>query len=382
MKRLAIISNYPPCKCGIAKYTEHLATSLRKLCKYDIHIISEGGKEEKTQFFSVHDIYSRNSKYKQTIINAVKEINPDIIHIQHALVLFPDTSEFLELVEEIKAMGIKLFITIHTADIGKNQKINWNNFYKRVLACGTLIVHNKMCLDSIIYYGIPVSNVAVIPHGTVIQELFEKSLSRKHLNLPQNSFIFLILGFIHLFKNHHTAIMAFNFIRKQKNCHLLIAGNADRNTLPNRIYVFVCKLLSLFSRKIIWHDHFIKDEDIYHYLSSSDVILMPYWQNYPSASGIFHLTIGCKLPVICSDSVKFSEVKDVFHDKPEIFVPTLNIKKWKEIMEKVLSEPELLEFYKEKLFIYAKSTDWEKVAKAHCDLFENETFLDKQQQNA
>ena len=367
MLKLALISDYPPYKCGIANYTGYLANALYSTGLFDMCVISEGGRQEGA--FPVYDTYSRNGGFRQDIVKKVAEIKPDIVHIQHALVLFPDTAEFLKMIEEISALGIKIFVTLHTADIGKGRKIDWGIFYKTVLQYGHLIVHNEMCVNSVRHYGLPTEKVHVIPHGTEFLKLPEKAEARKKLDLPADEFIFLILGFIHPLKNHHTVISAFRGLKTAKKCRLLIAGMADRNTWYNRLYIFGCRVLSLFSKKITWHNVFVKNEDLPLYMGASDMMLMPYWQNYPSASGIFHLTIGAKLPVICSDCVKFSEVKD-FIKEEDVFVPIFSISGWRRSMSKFAEKPDLLKKVTEKLFDYAQKTSWPNVAMQHAEIFQ------------
>lgn len=367
MLKLALISDYPPYKCGIANYTSYLAKALSSTDLFDVCVISEGGMQDGS--FPVYDTYSRKGGFRQAIVKKVTEIKPDVVHIQHALVLFPDTDEFLKMIKEIASLGIKIFVTLHTADIGKNMKIDWEKFYRAVLEHGHLIVHNEMCLNSVRHYGIPTEKVHVIPHGTAFLELPDKADARKQLGLPTDEFIFLILGFIHLLKNHHTVIMAFRAMKSAKKCRLLIAGMADRNTFWNRLYVLCCRVLSLFSKQITWHNVFVKNEDLPVYFAASDMMLMPYWQNYPSASGIFHLTIGAKLPVICSDCVKFSEVKH-FIKEEDVFIPTFSISGWKRSMSKFADRPDLLKKVTEKLFDYALETSWPNIAMQHADIFQ------------
>ena len=367
MLKLALISDYPPYKCGIANYTSYLANALSGTGLFDMCVISEGGRQDGT--FPVYDTYSRKGGFRHDIVKKVTEIKPDIVHIQHALVLFPDTDEFLKMIEEISALGIKIFVTLHTADIGRSRKIDWGKFYETVLQHGHLIVHNEMCVNSVKHYNIPTEKVHVIPHGTAFLELPGKAEARKKLDLPTDEFIFLILGFIHPLKNHHTVISAFRGLKTAKKCRLLIAGMADRNTWYNRLYIFGCRVLSLFSKKITWHNVFVKNEDLPVYFGASDMMLMPYWQNYPSASGIFHLTIGAKLPVICSDCVKFSEVKN-FIKEEDVFIPIFSISGWRRSMSKFAENPDLLKKVTDKLFDYAKETSWPNVAAQHAEIFQ------------
>ncbi|HNZ55057.1 MAG TPA: hypothetical protein PKN76_13040, partial [bacterium] len=78
---------------------------------------------------------------------------------------------------------------------------------------------------------------------------------------------------------------------------------------------------------------------------------------------------GAKLPVICSDSVKFSEVKH-FIKENDIFIPTFSISKWKNSMSKFADRPDLLKKITEKLFDYAQETSWHNVAIQHADIFQ------------
>ena len=367
--KLVIISNFPPYKCGIAQYTRYLARAINKTGEFEVHIVSEGGENDPGNGYTVHNTYSRKTNFKQDILNKVKDLEPDIVHFQHAYVLFPNTEVFLDLFTEVSKIAKKTFVTLHTADVGVTNRFNWEVFYRTLLDHGHIIVHNDMCLQSIKHYNLPTEKVSVIPHGTEILQLPPKNVSRKNLDIEEDSFVFLILGFIHLFKNHHTVIAAYRMLKRKKKVKLLIAGVADRHTWYNRLYLFGCKVLSFLSPNIIWHNKFIEDDELPYYLSSSDVLLMPYWQNYPSASGIFHLAIGAKLPVLCSDSVKFSEVKKLFKDGSFSFVPTLSISKWKNAMQSIMESDDELSYVKETLFKYGKETSWKNIAEKHIEFF-------------
>ncbi|MBN2804950.1 MAG: glycosyltransferase [Deltaproteobacteria bacterium] len=270
-------------------------------------------------------------------------------------------------------MGIKIFVTVHTADTRDNRKINWKNFYSTVLEDGEIIVHNSMSVKSIEHFNLHTQKVHVIAHGTEFLTLPSKELARNQLHLKQDDFIFIILGFIHALKNHHTVISAFNLMKKKRRVKLLIAGSAGGNHFYNKLYIQGLKLLSLFNRNIIWHNRFVKDEDLPIYLAASDVLLLPYWQNYPSASGIFHLGLGARLPVICSDSVKFSEVKPYLKEwKTDVFVPVLSTRKWIKAMSRYIENPDAGQKISIALNDYAMETSWENIAKQHLALYKKD----------
>jgi len=368
--KIALISTYPPTICGIARYTRYLAQALSRIEGVEIYILSEGGRTLEGEAFPVLDTYSRKSPFKSTILRKIDEEKPDVVHFQHDPDLFPRTQELLELFEVIHKRQIQLVVTVHTADTGKNAVIDWGAFYKKTLECGHLIVHNAMSAASVKSYGLPMDNVHVIAHGTAFPPLPSREDARRELGLGQNDFIFLVLGFIHALKNHHTVILGFNKVKNRGRSKLLIAGVAAGGRWYNKLYVAGCRLLGIFNRSIIRHNRFIEDEQIATYLAAADVMLLPYWQKYPSASGIFHLGIGSNLAVICSDSVKFSEVKPCIGAKEkQVFVPMLSPSGWGRAMSNIADSPALNTEIRDLLHAYAKKTSWENIAEEHLDLY-------------
>lgn len=370
--KIAIVSTYSPFICGIACYTKYLATALSDFEGVKLVVISEGGCTEGGGTFRVCDSYSRHSKFKQDILQCIDEEKPDLVHFQHAPDLFPNSKELLNLFQEIAKRSIKLVVTVHTADTGKNIVIDWNEFYTTILKFGDIIVHNALSVESMRYYNLPLNRVHVIAHGTKLSDLPLKKDARTRLGFNDGDFIFLMLGFIHGLKNHHTAITAFNRIKNKTNTKFLIAGTARGGIWYNKLYIQICKLLCLFNKNVIFHTHFIEEEKVVDYLSASDVLLLPYWQNYPSASGIFHLGIGAQIGVICSDSVKFSEVKEHLGEwDKKVFVPMLSISKWAKAMSEVADDQFLNDEIQEQLYKYAQKTSWENIAREHLALYQS-----------
>jgi len=370
--KIAFISTYPPFICGIATYTGYLAKALSQNSSVDLVVISEGGQNQEGDTFPVHNDYSRRTCFKQNILRRIDEDKPDLIHLQHAPDLFHNSQELISLFEEISKREVKLVVTVHTADTGKNFAIDWKEFYTTILKFGHIIVHNTMSIGSLNYYNLSVKQVHVIAHGTDFPDLPAKVDARKKLGFNDDNFIFLVLGFIHALKNHHTIIRAFNRIKNRKNVRLLIAGTARGGMWYNKLYILVCRLLGLLNRNIVYHNHFIEDGDMADYLAASDVLLLPYWQKYPSASGIFHLAIGSRIGIICSDSAKFSEVKNHMKKLDKLmFIPMLSISKWAKAMSVIIEDPSQNREIQDRLYEYAEKTSWEKIAKEHLALYQS-----------
>lgn len=363
---IVFVSTFPPAQCGIANYTKFLCDSISKITKEKIFVVSEGGTPDKSSGYVIYDSYKRSEDYDDQIIAALSSIpSVEIVHFQHAPDLFPERKMFIGLLKELAAKGYKLFVTLHTVYSSKVDR----DFYNKIALYSQIIVHNGKCKEII---NDTSDNIAVIAHGTeMIASLdsyrkFDESAIRS-----ENDFVFLFLGFIHAQKNLHVASIAFyKLLKKNKFVRFLVVGKPGGNIWYNKLYLFLCKALTLFSDRVLWKTGFVTNEEIHQYLKASDVVLLPYIQSYSSSSGIFHLTIGAGKPFICSDSPKFSEIKEYIGHLP-VFIPANSVKKWIDTMELLSKDRSLLNQISESIKEYADKTSWDNVAREHVEFYKN-----------
>jgi glycosyltransferase involved in cell wall biosynthesis len=355
--KIVSVSTFPPMKCGIATYAKYLGDEIVKQ-GLDLTIIAEKHPFDiKEKEYNVINCYSRKGGFCNDIYSALNKLaGTDIVHIQHAPDLFPDKKEFVSLLKKISEKGISVLVTLHTVDLSERA------FYREVSGYSTVVVHNEACVKNA-----GIGNIHVIPHGTKIFSFSDsREVARNGLGYGEEDFVFLFLGFIHTLKNLHTAVAAFNF--RKKNIKLIVAGSPGGNRWYNWFYLYLCKGLSFWNRNIKWDIGFADDEKIEKYLNCCDAVLMPYWQKYSSASGIFHLAVGAGKPFICSDSPKFDEIKQIASGIP-VFIPALSITAWKKAMSMFVEKPEVVDAVKEIVNQYREATSWEHVSTMHAELY-------------
>ncbi len=82
--RIGFVTTYPPIDCGIATYSSYLIIELEKLGNL-VYIISETGAKGERVYLSYK---KQDPDLSQKIFQAILEISPDIVHIQHEFGLF------------------------------------------------------------------------------------------------------------------------------------------------------------------------------------------------------------------------------------------------------------------------------------------------------
>ena len=356
------VSTFPPFECGIATYTKYLTGEFVKSGR-KVVVLSEGGENLRDGLLEVKNTYSRHGDFASEIFEAVSRMpeTPEMIHFQHAPDLIPDKKLFLSLLKSLHDRNIPIAVTLHT--VYDNRKDL--DFYVETAKYAHIIVHNEVCREILK----DLENVSVIFHGTsLISFEKERELLRKEAGFSENDIIFLSAGFIHFQKNLHTVAKAFRAIHAENSSlKLIVAGRPGGNKWYNKLYLKICMMLAGNS-SVKLDIAFMETKKLKEYLHISDIVLLPYWQKYASASGIFHLALGAGRPFICSESTKFAEARQLFSEFP-LFVPMTSVTKWKRSMKQIAEDKDMRAKISKLVEDYAKETSWENACKKHLELY-------------
>ncbi len=361
MKKLAFVSTYPPFKCAIGIYKKHLVEAIAEQTNSEILVVTEGGAGQRDRITAI-DTYSRRGDFHTPIVEQIEQFAPDVVHFQHAPDMFPQDRMFLETVAALAQNGAGIFITLHTV----YDDARWLAFYRQLSDHASFIVHNELCRQTLLKAVSNAASVIVIPHGTTALTLPEQGEAKAKFGIAEDQFVFLFFGAIHVMKNLHTIVLAYNDLqRHHRDGILVVAGRPWRDRFYNKIYVAACKALSRRRAEFRWDCHYIADEDVPYYFAAANAILLPYWQKYHSSSGVMHMAMAARKPVICSDSPKFEEIKTHLGPDSDIFVPTLKRAAWTREMARMIDDSSLRERVAAALYAYGEETSWEIVARAH-----------------
>ncbi|RJO65918.1 MAG: glycosyltransferase [Myxococcales bacterium] len=381
--RIALVTTYPPMQCSLGLYTRHLLRALAARDeRFSAVVIGEDGAaagEEKG--ITVRPTYSRREDYREKILNAAVEARAEVVHFQYATDLFARDERLPSLLEMLGRRGIRSVVTLHTvyADswlfrFGPGRTPGW--FHRELgRAADRLVVHHRAGMaDLLVSQGVPSEKIAVIPHGTELMALPDPVESRRLLDLPETGVLFTFFGFIHVQKNVHTVVEAFARIARQTpQARLLVVGKPWDDRIYNRLYVQAMKArvrLTGLSRQIIIRDGYLPAELVPRVFAASDVLLLPHWQRYGSASGVFHQAIGAQKPIIVAKGPKFEDGLKRLESMPLLTPEPLRISQWSKAMSALAADAGLRERAREILAEYAEQTTWARAAAAHAEVYE------------
>ena len=382
--KTAFVSTYPPMRCGIGVYTQKLARAMVEAHpEMEVLVLGErgsaNGREGRLESI---EAYSRHGEYQSAIVRAAKERGVQLVHFQHAGDLLGFDRRLPETMRQLAAEGIPSVVTLHTV-YGPRDWLTltgrWSSrrFHSELgSAAQRIVVHHwKGMGDSLVGQGVAKERLVVIPHGTTAMSLPEASASKRLLGLPEDSFVFLFFGFIHVQKNVHTVVEAFTRVAKRHpRLRLVIAGMPFGGNWYNKFYMDAMRLrvkAAGLGERVLFRDEYVAPEQVNDHFAAADVVLLPHWQKYGSASGVFHQALGAGKPIIVARGPKFADGMERLEALPQLLADPLKPGQWARSMEALATDEGLRDASREALATYASETLWSAVARRHVETYED-----------
>jgi glycosyltransferase involved in cell wall biosynthesis len=367
MKRIVIISTYPPQECGLATFTKDLkqGMELDPDVTVDVIAVAKLGKEQYGP--SVRFIIDKERL--DSYIQATKIINKeyDYCIIQHEYGIFGGADGIFvnHLVENVTIPLLTIFHTIlQTPSLRQREIMGF--LLDRSQAVVSLSMKGSELLNTLF----PQSEhhkIKVIAHG-VPQFDYNQGLAKYRLGL-QDYFVMMTFGLIGRSKGLEYAIKSLAGL-DLPNFKYLIVGKTHPNVLAHEGESYRFELKGLVEElklqdKIIFVDEFLSDEQLKEYLTATDIYLSPYQHEQQISSGTLSFAVGAGAAVI---STPYWHASDLLVDDRGILTPFNDIETMAANIKLLYTSKRLLAWHRFKARSYGEQTTWKMVAKDYLTL--------------
>lgn len=378
LKILMVCTEYPPMHGGIGRYTYNLVKALQLKGIVDIKIVSssEGNGDYK-------GLSPFNKNNTEVILNASKDMNPDIVHVQHEHGLYNFSLNPLLPFKSVtgiddfyKKCKIPIVTTFHTAYpfltwmqsvlVDGKDHLHLRYLYKfwtHLINYSSFMRINKyamsksatgIVLSKYLANLIPGSNV--IYHGAepfYSQEISQQE-ARKRLGLPLDKRILLVQGFL-------TATKGWDIIRRIKMPDgWIMVLNYSKNHYNKQIIDL--KLDTRRNDIINLGKDYLSEQDLSLLFFASDAVFLPY--KAIAGSGTMFDGLAHGKPFLASNVGFFKEFADmglgIIANKRNTTSFEGGIRRVEKNYVKLV--PNILEFKKQLI--------WNKTAQQHLDIYE------------
>jgi len=311
--------------------------------------------------------FIRGFNYMMGTIKSLRDAKKNKANIVHLHFFDFSMREYFNLFMAKKLYGFHVVGTVHDIECfekyakGDNSKHNYDKFF---LLLDGVVVHTEYArrelLKQLSSETIGARNIQTIyacdlDYDSLDKETVEKSIARKHLNLPQERKIVLFFGQIKTVKGLDVLLEAVaNVSQKDPSLLLVIAGKVWKDDFSKYERIIKENGSEPYVEQRIG---FIDNEEVPYYFNAADVIALPYKKIYNSGVLIRAMSFGT--PVLASN---FGPFKEFIHDGENGF----------------LFETENAESLAEKLFnVLEEETPLESVSRAETEFIKRNFSLKK-----
>lgn len=374
--KISLIGTYPPRECGIGTFTKNLFDSITTVessngfCNGFVLAIDDNGLSyEYPEEVKLSIRQEEQTDYLEaaTLINLS---GADVCILEHEFGIFggQDGIYILPLLYRLK---IPLIVTFHT--VLKSPSYNQRAVMTEICKIAqSVVVMSKTAVDMLTEnYQVPIEKIAQIAHG-VPDIQFDQHLAKKEFKLSTKH-VLLTFGFIGRNKGIETVLKALpEVVAKYPQLVYIVLGKTHPNVIRHsgeeyRVYLTgLVKKLGI-EKHVIFLNEFIDQEELFKYLSASDIYITPYTSEAQITSGTLSYAIGAGNAVISTPYWHAAELLADGRGRLFDFHDSVALTK---LFLELLDHPEQMHELRKNAFAYGREITWPRIGEKYLQLSE------------
>ena len=372
-RRVALIGNFPPRRCGIATFTEDLHrcfTALSHGPEVDVFAMVDPGQAYAFPEAVAHTIAQDDPGAYATAARRIREGGYDAVWVQHEFGIFggPAGAMLLDLVD---AVDLPVVTTLHTVLERPNdeQRAVMDALIARSERVVTMAEKGVAILRET--YGVPPSRIGRVPHGVPDRPRptrESKGALKRRLGLPGETI--LTFGLLGPGKGLELMIDALPAILSRRpdaryvvlgatHPHLVAReGEAYREGLARR-----AEALGV-DHALVFLNRYAEFEDMLDHIQAADVYVTPYGNEAQITSGTLAYAVALGVPVV---STPFWHAAELLRDGVGALVPFGDVESLGARIAALLSDDRAREAMAERAWKEGRRSIWPRVAESYRD---------------
>lgn len=368
--KVAIIGSYLPRKCGIATFSsdlqKHLADDETDAWVIAMNDVETGYTYPSEVKFQIRQNIIRDYISAADFINS-NQLNG--VYLQHEYGIYGgEYGRFV--LQLLKRINVPIFTTLHTVlDTPTNEQ---KEILQEIAEHSSKIIvmserGNKMLQE---IYEIDASKIEIIGHGIHNIKKFKTKCYKKELGIEDKK-VLLTFGLLSKNKGIETVIESLpKILEKHPDTIYIVLGASHPHVIKNEGEDYRNSLIRLtnklkLDKNVIFIDRFVSNEELFSFLQSSDIYVIPYLSKKQITSGTLVYAMGACNAMV---STPFWHAEEALADDRGIFFDFHDSAKLTDIVNDLLSDEDKLKEYQSKACEYSEQFLWENVSKQYISL--------------
>jgi glycosyltransferase involved in cell wall biosynthesis len=315
IRRIALIGNHLPRRCGIATYTTDVARAIAERfpeVQVDIWAMNDTGKHYVYPDHLAGTIAQEDGASYLEAARAITASGADMVWIQHEFGIFGGSAGEL-ILNLIDRMTVPVAVAMHTV-LAAPDRAQRRVTLALVERCETIIVMAEAARALLIEkYGADPDQVVVIPHGIPDRPFATTAPMKAKLGLVGRDVI-LTFGLLSPGKGIETMIAAMPaIVARNPKALYLVLGATHPHCIAHSGEAYRESLAALaedlgIAVHVQFIDTFVEFDALLDYIAAADIYVTPYQNPAQVTSGTLAYAVGLGKPVVSTPYVHAREL--------------------------------------------------------------------------
>lgn len=377
IRRIALIGNFPPRKCGISTFTEGVHNALKAAFPTaEIDVVAMLDKDSVYDFPAPvkatirqddHDAY----RAAAATINAMR---PDVICVQHEFGIFggPAGAWLLDLLD---ALDAPVVTTLHTVLSDPNESQRRVTLGLAHRSSRLIVMSDRGAGILRETYAIPAHRIAVVQHGVPDRPFADSAAFKDALGLGGHELLFTF-GLLSPNKGIEHMIDAMpRIVAARPDALYLVLGATHPHLIAHEGEAYRERLIAQAAeRGVSDHVRFVNryadDDTLLSYLAAADIYVTPYLHREQITSGTLSFAVSLGRPVL---STPYWHAEDLIGEGCGILVPFADPDALADETIALLTDERRRRAIGERAYEVGRSMVWSKLADNYMRIFRQAT---------
>jgi len=324
-RKIALVGNYLPRRCGIATFTYDLAHALRsQYPRADYLVVPVNDVHEGYQYPEEvrFEIYQEAIDDYRKAADFLTFADCDVISLQHEYGIFGGKAG-RHVLAFLHAVRIPVVTTLHT--VLRDPTPNQRSVMEELAALSTRLVVMSgrgagMLRD---VYGVPERKIEVIPHGIPDMPFVDPNFYKDQFGV-EGKHVLLTFGLLSPNKGIENVLRALPRVLEEfPDCVYIVLGATHPNLLKTEGETYRLSLERLAAdlgveKNVIFYNRFVDAKELKEFLGCADIYITPYLNPAQVTSGTLSFAFGCGKAVI---STPYWHAEELLAEDRGILVP-------------------------------------------------------------
>ncbi len=379
-RSVAMISSYVPRRCGIATFTNDLASALADTTfRQPLHDCARIGVVAITDVKEgyayppevVHEIRQHSKEDYRTAAEFLNHSKFDVVCVQHEYGIFggDDGAHLLAMLERLRKPVVSVLHTVLTTPSTSQREI-LRRLCERSGAVVVMAQRAKESLSDV--FQVPVDKIHHIHHGVPDVPFGDTEPFKRRFEVGGRPTI-LTFGLLGPSKGIDTMLEALPaVVREHPDVAYIVLGATHPSVKreSGESYRLSLEKLALnlgIAKNVLFHNWYVSLEDLCEYLRAADLYVTPYPNKSQIVSGTLAYAVACGTAVV---STPYWYAEEVLADGRGRLVDFGDTEGLAQTLCELLSDERQRMRLRRKAYQFGRNMIWSEVARAHANVYE------------